>query len=365
MAALVIKELKQLRRDVRTLAMVIGMPIIVMVLFGWGYGGGMGHIPIAVANLDLEGMLSWSFVNIVEQSKAFHVVAYVDSLEKAEDMVQEGQVLGAIVIPEGFTQSYLVDGAFVILVTDESMPSISRSLKDHTAALLTSADATLSAEVGVQGPRLSLILTTLYGPELKRIDSFMPVVLGMILLLLPATLISVAIAREREKGTFEALVMSPLRRWEIIVGKLLAYGFVTFLDLLLTLAIALYGFKVLMRCSLIDILAVSTLFLVGSLGLGLAASVVSRNQLQAYQISTFIFIPALLFCGAFAPVEILTPSSRIVAYINPLYYFVDALQSLMVRGQPLYMMLWDLTPLFIYVVVTLTCSLLLFKARVD
>jgi len=336
-----------------------------MVLFGWGYGGGVGHVPIVVANLDPQGQLSWEVVGFIQQSSAFQVEAYASSLEEARDMVRRGVAMGAIVVPEGFTQSYLAGSALVILVTDESTPTIARTLKDSTLALLASVDSSLSSTLGLQGPRLELLCSTVYGPELERVDAFMPVVLGMILLLLPATLISVAIAREREKGTFEALIMSPLRRWEIIAGKLVAYGLVTFVDLLLALAIAILGFGVLVRCSLLDVLAASTLFMVGSLGLGLAASVVSRNQLQAYQVSTFIFIPALLFCGAFVPVEVLSPSSRVVAYVNPLYYFVKVLRGLMVRGAPLHALLPDLAPLMAYAALTLTLSLALFKARVE
>lgn len=358
------KELRQLSRDVKTLALVVGMPMLVMVLFGWGYSG-VGHVPVVVANLDPQGELSWSVVAAIEQSKTFHVEAYAQSLEEARDMVEDGVAMGAFVIPEGFTQSYLVGSAFMVLITDESTPTIAGMLKDSAQALAGFIDRSLSSSLGVQGVRLEVLTSTIHGPELERVDAFMPVVLGMILLLLPSTLISVAVAREREKGTFEALIMSPLKRWEIIAGKLLAYGLVTFIDLLLTLAVALLGFKVLVRCSLLDVLAASTLFMVGSLGLGLAASVVSRNQLQAYQISTFIFIPALLFCGAFVPVEILTPSSRVVAFINPLYYFVKVLRGLMVRGAPLPALTPDLAPLFIYAVLTLGLSLTLFKMRVE
>lgn len=365
LTALVVKELKQLRRDVRTLSLVIGMPIVVMVLFGWGYGGGLGHIPVAVANLDRGGALGWRLMEVVERSRMLQVEAYVDTLEAARRLVEEGRVFGAIVVPEGFTEGYVNGGACIVLITDESAPRVAKTLKDYVVSLASLADRELSESLGLQGPRLEVVPLTVHGPELKTIDAFMPVVLGMILLLLPATLISVAIAREREKGTFEALIMSPLRGWEIIAGKLLAYGAVTFMDLLLTLAIAVYAFDVLMRCSILDVIAVSALFMVGSLGLGLAASVVSRSQLQAYQISNFIFIPALLFCGAFVPIEVLTPSSRLIAYINPLYYFVEALRDLMVRGKPLTLMGPRLAPLAAYALATLASSIALFKARVE
>jgi len=365
LAALIVKELKQLRRDVRSLTLVVAMPMLVMILFGWGYGGGVGHVPIAVANLDPRSQLSWEVVGFIEQSAAFQVEAYPSSLEEARRLVEAGKAMGALVIPEGFTQNYLAGSAFLILLTDESSPSVASALRDSASALLAYIDSSLSSTLGLPGPRLHLIPSTVYGPQLKRVDAFMPVVLGIILFLLPTSLVSVAIAREREKGTLEALIASPLRRWEVVAGKLLAYGLVTFIDLLLALAVAIVGFKVLMRCHLLDLLAASTLFMVGSLGLGLAASAVSRNQLQAFQVAVFIFVPALLFCGAFAPVEVLSPSSRVVAYLNPLHYFVRALRGLMVRGAPLYMVLPDLTPLLIYASSTLTASLALFKARVE
>lgn len=121
LTAVVVKELIQLRRDVKTLALVALMPIVVITLFGWGYGGEVGHMPIALANLD-EGRLGWIIVDVVKQSSAFNVAFYVNSLEEAEAMVRKAEASGAIVIPEGFTEDYLNGESFLILITDESKP---------------------------------------------------------------------------------------------------------------------------------------------------------------------------------------------------------------------------------------------------
>ena len=361
---LLIKELKQLMRDPQTLLMVATVPALVMVLFGMGYGGAAGRVPVVVANLDPHGLLSNKLMEAMRQLPTISVMSYASSKEEAEHMVREGRAFAALVIPQGFTESfYLNREANLLVIVDVSTPTISALVESSMTGVVYHFQSELVEAVG--GAKLNLIYNTVHGPKVTNLEAFTPLVVGIVLHLVPMSLISIAICREKERGTFEQLVMAPVTRMEVILGKLSAYFFVCLADMIATLMIAIFVFDVYIKGSLLDIMVISTIFLVGSLGLGMLISVLSKNQLQANQASIFIFIPALLFCGVFTPIEILSPVARVIATVNPLYYFVKSFKSIMIKGMSLDMLFPELGALVAFCVLTLTLAVVMLKLRVE
>ncbi|NHV45803.1 MAG: ABC transporter permease [Candidatus Verstraetearchaeota archaeon] len=359
----VIKELKQFRRDPRSLIMIAMIPLIVMVLFGIGYGGEKGKVNIGIVNLDKEA-LSWTLIDSIMKVKDLNIKAYGNSIEEGRKLVEDGKVSAVIVIPSGFTYGIIRNSSVQLLViVDESIPTMSSMIKSSILYVTYKFQEELSLKA--QGNFIEIIYNSVYGPTVTNIEAFTPLVMGIVLQLVPTTLISIAICREKEKGTFEQLIMSPISKFDIIFGKFIAFFIATIANMLITLLVAIYVFNVSIKGSIIDAMLISTLFLIGSLGLGMLISVLSRNQLQANQAAIFVFIPALLFSGTFVPIDMLSYFAKIIANLTPMYYFTSAFRDIMIRGASIWDVSWQTLVLTIYVILMLAIALKTLKLRVD
>ena len=331
---IVVKELKQLIRDPRSLLMNVAMPLLVMVLFGLGYGRSEGAIPVAVANLD-RGDLGWEFVNQLSNVEGVDVAYYVETEEEAVELVRSGRAYGAIIVPESFTEDVRSGrDAYVKVVVDAATPFTPSIVSQAVTETIYRFQVEVSGLYGATSVRMQQ--ETVYGPSITKMEGFTPISMGLLLHLVPMTLISLSICRERERGTYEQLIMAPISRWDIINGKLVAYTLVSLVNLLGTLYIAVLAFDVRVRGSMMDLLLFSALFLMCSLSLGMLVSVLSRNQLQALATSIFLFIPELLFSGMISPVEYISPVIRYgITYTMPMYYFLKGFRAIMLKGHTL------------------------------
>ncbi|RLI13860.1 hypothetical protein DRO33_00430 [Candidatus Bathyarchaeota archaeon] len=332
----VAKELKQLVRDPRSLLMNVAMPLIVMLLFGAGYGGHESRaIPVAVANLDPEGRFSWELIDYIFQTPGIEPACYVDSEEEAIELVRRGEVYGAIIIPEHFSDDIMAGKkVYVKVVVDAAAPFAPVLITQSVTTALYYLQVSIAEEQGTVA--IEMVEETVYGPRISTMESFLPITMGLLLHLVPMTLISLSICREKERGTYEQLIMAPISRWDIIGGKLAAYTILSLANMLGTLAIAVLIFDVRVRGPLVDLVLFSTLFLMCSLSLGMLVSVVSKNQLQALGTSIFLFIPSLLFSGVISPVEYISPAVRYtMTYTMPMYYFLRGFRAIMLKGYTL------------------------------
>jgi len=188
--------------------------------------------------------------------------------------------------------------------------------------------------------------------------------MALILQMVPTSLISVSICRERERGTFEQFIMTPVTVIDVIFGKLTAYFIATISDAVLSLFTAMLLFDIKLRGSFLNMFIVSTVFLINSLSMGLLISVFSRNQLQAYQASVFIFIPAMLFSGMLIPVDILSREAQIIAALIPMYYFMTAFRNVALKGWDLWMVTDQLIKMNIFTAVFLFLSMRFLRMEV-
>ncbi|MEN3017434.1 MAG: ABC transporter permease, partial [Candidatus Methanosuratincola petrocarbonis] len=212
--AVVRKELIQLTRDPRSLVMIALIPLVVMLLFGIGYGGSTGKVGIVIVDMD-GGQMGTALVSAISETPTVSVKANAHSIEEARMMVSKGVAPAALVIPEGFTSSLLSGSPVqVLVIIDESSPTLASTVKDSMLAVTYYFQQEFARQV--HGPSVELIYNSVYGPTVTNLEAFTPFVIALVLQLVPTTLISIAICREKEKGTFEQLIMSPVGRLDII-----------------------------------------------------------------------------------------------------------------------------------------------------
>lgn len=363
MVTIVKKELIQLVRDPRTITMVLMMPIAVTLLFGIGYGGkGSGKYPITIVDLDgRDGSLK--FIQELRNSKLFEVRAIYKSKGQGFSSVYSGEVYASLIIPEGFTEDLMRGKATrVELYYDVSNPTVAQAIMQAVGVVTQKYQEWAASTFGTFA--IQPMFYTVYGPKVERIESFIPTLMALILQMVPTSLISVSICREREKGTFEQFIMTPVKPFDVVFGKLIAYFIATILDGVLSLMTVILIFNVELRGSLVDMTVVSIVFLLSSLSMGLLISVFSKNQLQAYQASIFTFIPSMLFSGMLIPVEILGPEAKTIASLIPMYYFIRAFRDVSLKGWSFLMVLDNLAVIFMFSIVFLAFSLRSLKLEV-
>jgi ABC-2 type transport system permease protein len=357
------KELIQLVRDPKTIAMVLMMPIMVTILFGIGYGGeGSGKYPITIVDLDgREG--SFKFIEELRDSRLFEIKAIYKSKGQGFSSVYSGNVYACLIIPESFTEDLMVGRATrVELYYDASNPTVAQAIMQAVGVVTQQYQEWAASNFGTFA--IQPMFYTVYGPKVEKIESFIPTLMALILQMVPTSLISVSICREREKGTFEQFIMTPIRPFDVIFGKLMAYFIATISDSILSLLTAILIFNVKLRGSLIDMTVVSLVFLLSSLSMGLLISVFSKNQLQAYQASIFTFIPSMLFSGMLVPVEILGPEAGTIASFIPMYYFIKAFRNVALKGWSFLMVTNELIIILAFSAVFLSFSLRSLKMEV-
>jgi len=357
------KEVRQLLRDPKTVLMVLLMPITVTILFGYGYGGkGAGEFPITVVDLDgRDG--SFKFIQELRNSRMFKIEAIYKSKGEGFASVYSGKVYASLIIPKSFTEDLIVGRSTrVELYYDASNPSTAQPIMQAVGVVTQKYQEWAAEKFGTFA--IKPMFYTVYGPHVSKVENFTPTLMALILQMVPTSLISVSICRERERGTFEQFIMTPVTVIDVIFGKLTAYFIATISDAVLSLFTAMLLFDIKLRGSFLNMFIVSTVFLINSLSMGLLISVFSRNQLQAYQASVFIFIPAMLFSGMLIPVDILSREAQIIAALIPMYYFMTAFRNVALKGWDLWMVTDQLIKMNIFTVVFLFLSMKFLRMEV-
>lgn len=253
---------------------------------------------------------------------------YVDSVSSARRLVEDKEVFGAIIIPHGFGEELARSGkTYIIVVSDRSNTYLASALESAAQVLVSEINKEMLGEKGVE-----MIIETVYGPKYSSVDLILPPILGMVIMLVGSGLMSVSVARERERGTIEQLVMTPLTVWEMVVGKFAAYTLVMWFDVSLTILIVTHMFGAVVKGGIENLMMLSFIFTIGSIALGLFLSTLSANQLQAQQAVLLVYIPSMLFSGIFMPVEISGPIVRIASYYNPMFRFIRGAKLIVLNG---------------------------------
>jgi ABC-2 type transport system permease protein len=303
----------------------------------------------------------------------FKISYDVSSETELRDLIDSGQARAGLIIPPGYSDD--VQGgqpAQVMFVLDGSDPTVA-STAFSAARLIGQAYSTQVLEsrllrlgqAAIIQPPVEVSTNVWYNPDLISAYFMIPGVIGMILFALTSILTASAIVRERERGTIEQLIVTPIRPWELVVGKLLPYVILAFLNAFEVLAIGHYWFGVPIRGSLWLIAGASFLFLLSSLGIGLLASTIANTQQEAMLTVWMLMLPSIFLAGFFFPLEAMPKVLQWISYIFPLRYYLVIIRSLMLKGVGISAYRVDLIALAIFGIVIMTLAALRFRKRLD
>lgn len=343
LSAIIVKEVIQLVRDRRTLMMAILMPVIQLLLFGYAIATDVENLP-TVAVDHSRTQESRALLERFATSRYYLIRHRTDSLAAAEGLIQQGKARVAIVIPPDYADR-LRRGvtAHVQVIVDASDPLVARSALTTAEAIgqVTSLQI-ISRQVGASSVRLPVEVHTQpwYNPDLRSANFMVPGLLAVVLQLVTTLLTAIAIVRERELGTIEQLVVTPIRRGELMLGKILPYVLLGYADITLALLVAAYWFQVPIRGSLLLLYGVTVFYYFSTLGMGILISTVSRTQRQAMQGAFFVFLPSIMISGFMFPREGMPAFIQWLGYGLPITYYLVIVRGIILKGVGL-VDLWD------------------------
>lgn len=370
------KETRQILRDRRTLVLLLVMPIILTFLFGKALETGeLRHIPSVILNQD-GSPESNAIVTAFSTYDEVQIQGEVGTVQEAQERLAQGKIKAAIIIPRGFMNQIVAgeEAQLQLLLdgTDNNSAPIVEGVAQRVIQRYNAERAVRGLWArGVRPDRGRRLIQPVfvqteirYNPGLRYLSYVMPGVIGLTLQLLTVMLMAVSITRERERGTLDQLMASPITRSELILGKLLPYLGMSLLNVITILFVADRWFNVPVRERLPLLLALCTLFVLTSLATGLLISAVSRSQFQAIQIAVFYILPVFMLSGAYAPIEAIPEAIRPISYLFPLMYFCRAVRAVTLRGADLFLVWKDLAILGGFVLIFLYWAVLSFKKRV-
>jgi len=340
-----VKEFIQMRRDRGTLSLLLGVPVMQLLLFGFAIRQDVRNLPTVVFDAS-RSQQSRTLVQQFEATDNFRVRGAVPSYDAAIAAINAGRARAAIVIPEDYARD-LKRGrpTQVQVLVDATDPTASQSAIG--AAMLVGQRANverITASLGRDpgAPPLDIRVRPLYNPALQSVLFIVPGIIGMILSNILIVITAMAVVREREHGTLEQLIVTPLTRSEIMLGKIAPYVLVGLVQISAVLLVGHFAFQVPIRGSLLLIYLTALLFIVANLGLGLFISTLARNQAQAMQVSFFFLLPNVLLSGFMFPREAMPEAARWIGLALPLTYFLQVIRGIVLKGVDL-VELWPQT----------------------
>ena len=334
--AIVWKEFIQMRRDRATLGMMLGIPVVQLTLFGYAVNMDVRHLPAAVLDLS-HTQESRALVQRFEATGNFRLTRVAGTYGEALRLVDRGLARAAIVIPEDYARRMKRGGpAQIQVLVDASDPTVSQNA--IAAAQLVGQRQNLEIVSALAGPLarttppLDVRVRPLYNPALKTAIFIVPGIIGVLLSNMLIIITAMAIVREREAGTLEQLIVTPLTRTEIMLGKIAPYIVVGYVQMTAVLIMGSLLFRVPIRGSLLTIYLVAFLFIVASLGLGLFVSTISRTGAQAIQSSFFFLLPNIMLSGFMFPREGMPAFAQALGWGIPLTYFLQILRGVILKG---------------------------------
>jgi len=379
--AVIQKEFIQTLRDRRTLAIQLALPLIQLFLYGYAIRMSVDHVPTVVADQSLDAA-SRAYVEAMTTSGYFDVVAYVPDQAEAVQAVDEGRAQAAVVIPPGFAARvergqaqvlFVVDGSD--LFTSQSAYNAASSIAQaHATELLMARMARTGQALrqsseqatGIQGLLpLDVRIRILYNPNLDDLWFLVPGMLAMLLQVQSITLTAAAVVREREVGTIEQILVTPIRPGELMLGKVVPNIVIALVNLLTILGLGVFWFGVPFQGNFWLFLWLAFLYVFSGLGLGLLISTVSQNQKQAQQLIGMFTLVGIVLGGFVFPRYAMPPAIRAIGWLFPLTYFIPLSRGIITKGVGVEFMWGQVGALFVYVVVIMIFAARAFKEGLD
>ncbi len=371
--AIMHKEFIHIFRDPQTLGIVLIMPISMLLLMGYAVAADIDHIPTAVFDQAMDSQ-SRDFLEKFWQTDFFELERTARSQQEIQDLIDEGVVRVGIIIPPGFAADLEAGKQVQVQVLIDGSDTTIAQVAQFAAESIGQATAVeiVGIKIGKSGAGLaSLVMPILmrprllYNPNLDKVNALIPSLIGMILQFQSIFLTSFAIVREREQGTLEQLIVTPVKPWELMIGKVVPFVLLAFLNVGLTLAVGYFIFGVEFSGSLTLLLTLSIVFLLGSLGTGVLISTVSRTQMQANHLASFVLLPAIILSGFLVPRDNMPTLAYYAGYLIPLTYFNEILRGIVMKGVGMAFLWKHVVPLAIFGIAVFVLSVLRFQKRLE
>ncbi|HEX6813502.1 MAG TPA: ABC transporter permease [Planctomycetota bacterium] len=368
-AAIVQKEFVQMRRDRVTFAMMVGIPLLQLVLFSFAINLDPKHLPTAVVLAD-HGPAGRALVAAMQNSGYFDVVATLSSEDEARQVLARGEVQFVVNVPPLFTHDVWRGARPAILVeTDGTDPG---SAGNAVGNLQRIVDSSLHRDLTGPLARLrpgespiELRIHTLYNPEAITQYSIVPGLMGVVLTMTLVLITSLAMTRERETGTMENLLSMPARPLEVLLGKIVPYVLVGYVQVGLILLAARYGFDVPMLGSALLLVVLSAVFIAANLAVGITFSTVAQNQRQAMQMGMFFFLPSILLSGFMFPFRGMPGWAQAIGEVFPLTHYLRVVRGIMLKGNGLQDVASHVWPIALFTAIALVIGVRRYRRTLD
>ena len=340
----IIKEARHILRDKRTMLILFGMPVVMMLLFGFAISTDVRNVRTAVVLSHVDHQ-THKMVERLGANEYFDILYKVDNSAAAEQLIRHQKADVAIVFGRNKAIQVMTDGAD---------PNMAQMYANYATMILQSSDTSVMTQ------------KLLFNPQMRSCYNFVPGIMGMLLLLVCAMMTSISIVKEKERGTMEVLLVSPIRPLMIIIAKAVPYLVLAFVILCTILSISKYVLLVPISGSLFWIFLVSCIYIIVALSLGLLISTVAKTQLVALLTSAMMLLmPTILLSGMMFPVESMPDILQYIAAIMPPRYYISAMRKLMIMGVGIDKITHELMVLSLMAVVLLSAALLKFRSRLE
>lgn len=340
----IIKEARHILRDKRTMLILFGMPVVMMLLFGFAISTDVRNVRTAVV-LSHVNHQTHKMVERLGANEYFDILYKVDNSAAAEQLIRHQKADMAIVFDRNNAIQVITDGAD---------PNMAQMYANYATMILQSSDTSVMTQ------------KLLFNPQMRNCYNFVPGIMGMLLMLICAMMTSISIVREKERGTMEVLLVSPIRPLMIIIAKAVPYLLLAFVILCTILLISKYLLLVPISGSLFWIFLVSCIYIIVALSLGLLISTVAKTQLVALLASAMmLLLPCILLSGMMFPVESMLDILQYISAIMPPRYYISAMRKLMIMGVGIDKVMHELMVLSLMAVVLLSAALLKFRSRLE
>lgn len=362
--AIVVKELRQMRRDRITLAMIVGIPVIQLVLFGYAINLNLRGLDAGIAD-QANTAGSRALVMDMLATGVVAPVARADTPQQLMAMIRRGRISIGIALPPDFERRRIDGRELAQVLVDGSDTTVQGAAAQLAQVPIDSAVPDTRAPLTSTPPGGRISVVSFYNPQRESAINIVPGLIGVILTMTMVLFTAIAIVRERERGNMELLIATPLTSTELMVGKVLPYIAIGLVQTSVILALGMWLFDVPIRGHVFDVYLAAGLLILGNLSLGLLISTQAKSQFQAMQMTFFVFLPSILLSGFMFPFAGMPKVVQWIAEVLPLTHFLRLIRGVMLRGAGLWEMWTDVLVLAAFTLVMMTLAILRFRKRLD
>lgn len=364
--AILYKEFKQMRRDITMLRLLILLPIIQILIFGLAINTEVKHIPTVVFD-QCRQQESRELIDVLVATDYYDVIYYASSIKEVNEKINSGEAIVGIIFPPDMVKKFKHgDNVPIQLIVDAS-DNMSASSAINVAQLAINKKAeqmqlsSLSYNQNLVVGKYDLRIRAWYNPDFISANYIIPSIIGIVLMMTLIMVASISIVREKEEGTLEQLLISPLKPIELIIGKIVPYICVGYIQMIIAICVGYFGFNIPIKGSLFLFILLTTIFMLAILSLGILISTLAQNQMQAMQLSFFVLLPSILLSGFMFPRVAMPDFFYYISMILPMTHYVEISRGIFLKGISLEYLYQPTLFLVFFTIIVLSLSIWRFK----